>query len=162
MEKNEFSLESIKELYNNYIPKYNLPLFSNLNEMFDIEEVNCETDFLLRKIRNKIFEKISGYLRFIEVLINPSNPLLFFYNFIKKLDSKDKDRLKKLYETFGNYEIEVISLDLFYSEQKEAEFIIKAYDYFNSARFELYEILKKIQSGEDDNNKKNNSAAYFG
>ncbi|MFH1359392.1 MAG: hypothetical protein ABIH37_05880 [archaeon] len=154
-------LEELKKQYVPFKKEYNLPDFTDLNKQFDIEEIDIETDFLLRKIRRIIAEKIAGYLRFIEVILNPNNTPLFLFKLIKKLDSEDREKLTKLYEKLGSFEIELVSLDLDYDEKKEAKFIIKCYEMFNNDVKKDLSILISKMNNKDDNSKKVNGD-YFG
>jgi hypothetical protein len=157
----DFNLERLKEEYAGFKEKYNLPEFSELNKLFDIEEVEVETDFLLRKIRRVVSERIGAYSRFIEIILNPSNAPMFFFKLVKKLDSKDKEILGEIYEVLGDIEVATITLDLDYDEKKEAEFIGKMFHVFNDEIKEKF--LKTIErlSGVNDNSKKYNGS-YFG
>lgn len=152
------NLELLKQEYFIFKEKYDIPEFEKLNEFFDIEEIDVESDFLLRKIRRIISERIAGYLRFSETMLNPSNAPLFFFKLIKKLDENDREKLKKIYEKLGKYEIEIIKRDLKYSEEKEAEFIKKSYEIFDKQiSKEFLEIIKKIENGDSDYKENNNS-----
>ena len=162
MEKEEFNLEKLKKEYETFKPKYNLPEFSELNKLFDIEEIDQNSDYILRKIRRAMSEKTSGYLRFIETLLNPSNAPIFFFKLVKKLENEDKEFLSKVYDTLGNFEIEIISLELEYSEEKEAEFIKKVYNTFNDEiKGNFIKIIKRLENGDNDK-RKESSNSYFG
>ncbi len=156
------NLEELKVEYEKLRSKYDLPDFSELNELFDIEEIDIETEFLLRRVRRVVADKTTNYLRFVEIILNPSNSPLFFFNLIKKLNSKDKEILTGLYEELGKVEVETIALDLEYSEEKEAEFIKNLYNVFkHKIRIELLGVIRKL-SENSDNKKKENGGSYFG
>ena len=110
----------IIELIDKYKPlkeKYQLPEFSKMNELFDIEDIDPESEFILRKIRRTIADKIANYLRFTEIIINPSNAPMFFFKLLKRLTSEDKEGLSKIYESLGNAELKMLSLDVEYNEE---------------------------------------------
>jgi len=156
------SIEELKEIYLEFKEKYALPEFSELNKAFDIEELgDCETEFFLRKIRKIVSEKIVGYLRFLEIILNPNNAPIFFFKLIKKLESEDKGNISKIYEKLGNMEIEIVKLDLDYSEEKEAEFIKKIFDFFSNMKGEVLRVVSKMVNGKDSNSKKE-GREYFG
>ena len=122
----ESSLEELKKDYLALQGKYKLPSFQQLNEEFDIEKVaEHETDCLIREVRKAIMDKVIAYLRFIEMLLNPSSAPMFFFALVKGLTSSDKRVLERLYEKLGGFEIDVIELDCKYNEKDEAEFINK-------------------------------------
>jgi hypothetical protein len=156
------NLEELRRSYEKLKSKYDLPDFSELNELFDIEEIDVETEFLLRRVRRVIADKMTGYLRFIEIILNPSNSPLFFFKLIKKLDNKDRDVLSDLYEELGKVEVETIALDLEHSEKKEAEFIKEMYNLFNNkVKNEFLEVIKKFFEN-NDSKKKETNGSYFG
>ena len=161
--KKDFScLNELKEKYEVLREKYDLPSFYELNKVYDIEELDCESDFMLRKIRRFMSEKLAGYMRFIEVLLNPSNSPIYFFKLIKKLDESDREALNVMYDSLGKIEVETISLDLNYSEEKESEFIKKLYKMFNDEiREKLLGVLKKLGNGENEI-KKDVNGSYFG
>jgi len=126
MTQEDSGLEELKKDYEKLRKKYNLPEFKQLNEDFEIEKAaQHETDFILREIRKHMMDKAIAYLRFIEMLLNPSNAPIFFFALVKGLTGTDKRLLEKIYEKLGEFEINVISLDCRYNEKGEAEFIKK-------------------------------------
>jgi hypothetical protein len=159
---NENNLIQLQNAYKEFEKKYSLPSFTSLNEIFDIEEITLETEFLLRKIRRVIIEKISGYLRFVELMLNPTATPTFFYKKIKKLENTDREILTEMYETCGDIETENLLLDLEYSEEKEAEFIKKIHSVFHKKiKKELITIIQKLMINSN-NEIKYNKVSYFG
>lgn len=153
-------LDELKIQYGELSKKYGLVDFSELNEMFDIEETDTETDFLLRKIRRVIADRIASYLRFVELILNPSNAPMFFYKLVQKLEEGDKIILSEIYERLGNFEIEIIGLDLNYNEQNEVDAIIKMHKIFSEVKGNLLEIIKKLSNGVTK--KRDLNRSYFG
>ena len=154
----------IVELIDKYKPlqeKYQLPTFSELNKIFDIEDIDPETEFLLRKIRRTIAEKMANYLRFTEIILNPSNAPMFFFKLLKKIDSSDKESLSKIYEQLGNAELKMLSLDIEYNETEEANFINETYKSFTTEiKDEFLKIIEKLNNGEENSVRVNGS--YLG
>ncbi len=161
-DENCSSLDELKKAYNIFKEKYGLLEFSELNKLFDIEDIDVDTEFLLRKIRRIISERIIGYLRFVEVILNPSNAPIFFFKLIKKLDNSDREELIKIHETLGKLEIEIVSLDLDCDELKEADFIKRAADILsNQIKTPFMDVIYKLNNGEGTYKKENNET-YFG
>jgi len=154
----------IIELIDKFKPlkeKYQLPEFSKLNELFDIEDIDPESEFILRKIRRTISDKIANYLRFTEIILNPSNAPMFFFKLLKKIDSTDKEALGKIYEELGSSELKMLSLDVEYNEQNEADFIKESYKTFTKdIKEEFLKVIEKLNNGEDNSVKTNGS--YLG
>ncbi len=154
------NIEILKEKYEKLKSKYNLPEFSELNQLFEIEEIDCsETEFLLRKIRRVIINRISDYIKLIESILNPVNAPMFFYKFIKNVNEESKKSISEIYEIFGDLEIEVIKLDLEYNEKDEADFIKKCLSIFNDNKSRLLSVIEKLTSNKED---KKNSSSYLG
>lgn len=162
MAKEKSGLEELKKDYSELAKKYKLPSFKELNEEFDIEKVaENETECLLREIRKSIMEKVIAYLRFIEMLLNPSNAPLFFFALVKGLTSQDKRVLEKLYDKLGSLEIDVIGLDCNYDEKDEADFIKKLLVEWKSVKEDmsgLVEVLKRNWGQKSGKNER----GYFG
>ena len=154
----------IIELIDKYKPlkeKYQLLEFSELNKLFDIEDIDPESEFILRKIRRTIADKIANYLRFTEIIINPSNAPMFFFKLLKRLTSEDKEGLSKIYESLGNAEIKMLSLDIEYNESEEAKFINEMCKAFTTEiKSEFLKTIDKLNNGEENYVKVNGS--YLG
>ena len=154
------SLDELKQKYNEFRQRYGFPEFLEMNKIFDIEEIDVETDFLLRRIRRVVSERISGYLRFIEVILNPSNCPIFIFKLIKKINEEDKKQLSEIYEILGGFELEIIKLDLDYNENKEAEFIKKIHNLLtNELTRKLLKIIEKMGNHSEEKKEKR---SYFG
>src|SRR3989338_5772892 len=96
MAKKESCLNELKKRYKAVQDKYKLPDFSYLNENFEIEKLaESETELLLREIREIILEKAVAYLRFIEMLLNPSNAPMFFFSLVKGLSADDRKVIER-------------------------------------------------------------------
>jgi len=161
-ESNILDLQKLKKEYFKFKEKYSLPDFSELNRVFDIEDAYADSEFLLRKIRRVVSDKISGYLRFIEIILNPSNSPMFFFKLIKKLEEDDKKELTEIYERLGKFELDVVRLDLDYFESKEAEFINYVYKTFNEdVNKRLLDVVAKMGNG-GGGGEKQEKGSYFG
>lgn len=160
MEK-ESNLEDLKRDYKEIQKKYNLPSFEDLNQNFQIEKISeVETDYILREIRKFIADKFSNYLRFIEAMLNPMNVPMFIFSLIKTIGPEEKDKLTKIYKKFAKIEVEIISLDLVFSEDKDAEFIKKSYEVWEEVKKELSGILKVVE-GNWENKSQSNEKGYY-
>ncbi len=162
MGKEKSSLENLKKDYLVLQKRYKLPSFQEINEEFDIEKVaENETECLLREIRKSVMEKIIAYLRFIEMLLNPSNAPLFFFALVKGLTSQDKRILEKLYDKLGSLEIEVIELDCNYSEKDEADFIKKLFTEWKSVKDDMLKLVEVLRRNWNQKSGKNDKG-YLG
>ncbi len=146
----ERKLDSLKKEYKKLADKYKLPSFQQLNEEFGIERIaEQETETMLREIRKVVMDKVLAYLRFIEMIINPSQAPMFFFALLKGLDAADKKVLDELYSKLGKIEIEVIEIDNNYSEAGEAEFVKYVYNEWQGIKNNMKKISKSLKSSWD-------------
>jgi len=160
--ENKFDLAKLKETYRIFQKKYNLPPFEKLNEDFQIEKAaESETDFILREVRRYITDKFFNYLRFIESLLTPNNSPMFVFAITKTLGTKEREKLSGLYKKIAKIDVELIELDLQYSEEKEAKAIREYYEIWQEIKKELLEIVEIIQKNWDIK-AEDNGKGYFG
>ncbi|MCL5018351.1 MAG: hypothetical protein M1416_01130 [Candidatus Pacearchaeota archaeon] len=158
----DWNLGQLKESYNLFRDKYNLPSFEELNKDFQIEKVaEYETDFILKEVREVITGKFLNYLRFIESLINPTNGPMFMFAVIKTIGIGDKEKLSEIYKKIAKIDIDLIELDLEYSEKKEAEAIIRYHQIWQGIKKELLEIVDVIKN-KWDSKEENGKGNYLG
>jgi len=156
------NLKKFKKDYENIQQKYKLPSFEMLNQRFDIEKLaERETELLVREIRRAIIDKASNYFKFIEIFINPGAAPMFFVAVIKRMNGIDRAPLEQLYIELGKMEVDSIELENSYDEKKEAEFIKKANEKWDSIAKRFAELTAKMKkSFEGQEEKKDKS--YFG
>jgi hypothetical protein len=158
----EFNLTKLKETYEKLKLKYNLPLFKDMNENFQIEKITeSETEFILREVRKYITDKFFSYLRFLESILTPTNAPMFVFAITKTLGVEEREKLIELYKKIAKVELEVIGLDLIYSEQEEAEAIKKYYELWQGIKNKLLEVVEVIKKNWD-NKIEDNGKGYFG
>jgi len=158
----KFDLTKLKQQYKVMQEKYSLPSFDELNRDFQIEKATeYETDFILREIRRYVTDKFFNYLRFIESILTPNNAPMFVFAITKTLGIKEREKLIELYKKIAKVDIDLIELDIEYSEEKEAGSIKKYYEMWKSIKNELLEIVEVIKKNWDAK-LEDNSKGYFG
>ena len=161
MEK-KFDLDQLKKSYESLQEKYELPPFKSLNEEFHIEKIaESETEFILREIRICITEKFFNYIRFIESILNPSESPMFVFAITKTLGIKEREKLIELYKKLAKVDIDLIELDLEYSEEKEAKSIREYYPMWQEIKKDFIEIVNVIKKNWD-NKIEDKGKSYFG
>jgi hypothetical protein len=161
MDKEISNLEKIKETYEVFRVKYSLPDFAEMNSLFDIEDMDCETDLFLRKLRRAVSEKLIAELKLIEMILNPSSAPMFFFQALKNLNSEDKEFLNQKYQELGFLELEIFKLDLEYREKDEIEYIRRVYSWFLESKqgfVDFFEKFTKIPSSIKESTK----SSYLG
>jgi hypothetical protein len=133
MEEEKTCLDILKEEYSQL--GSDLPEFDSLNLDFQIEKLSeMETDYLAREIRKFVVEKFSSYLKFIESLLNPVNSSMIVFSIIKALNKEDKEKLIGIYKKLAKFELEVLKLDLDYSENQEIDFLKRSYNCWQESK----------------------------
>jgi hypothetical protein len=146
----KFDLAKLKENYRKLQAKHNLPSFDNLNEDFQIEKVaESETDFILKEVRTCITDKFFNYLRFIESILTPNNVPIFVFAITKTLGQKEREKLMELYKKIAKIDVDMIELDLQYSEEKEAKSVKTYYEMWQEIKKELIGIVNVIKKNWD-------------
>lgn len=147
MTDKESSLADLKQLYSPLQKKYKLPTFSDLNDDFDVEKLqDKETDHLLRLMRMVIIEKIANVVRFLELLINPSESptQLFIFAMLKNVKNDTRKDIEAIYKELSKIELSSLGLDIVYSEKDEAAFILEVSKVWNNEKPKIKEITKKL------------------
>jgi len=158
----KFDLTRLKKEYQILQERYNMPPFEKLNEDFQIEKATeCETDFILKEIRKYVTDKFFNYLRFIESLLTPTDAPMFVFAIAKTLGIKEKEKLIELYKKIAKIDIDLIELDIEYSEEKEANSIKKCYEMWQEIKKEFLELIEVIKKNWD-NKLEDNGKSYFG
>jgi len=161
MEK-ENKLLKFKKEYAKLQKKHGLPKFEEINQDFHIDRAaEVETDLPIVEIRKHIADKMAGYLRFSESLLNPTNAPMFVFSIIKTLGPEEKKRLSEIYKKLAKNEFNLIKTDVEYSEEKEAKFIKDSYAIWQDLKKDVLYILKEVER-KWDNKFETNNKGYFG
>lgn len=162
MAKEESKLEKLKENYKVIEKRYDLPSFEKLNEDFQIEKAaEMETDILIREVRKFMADKLAGYMRFVETLINPVNAPMFVFSIIKSLGPEEKKKATEIYKKLAKNEIKLIEIDTDFSEKTEAEFIRNSYELWKGIKRDILYITERINKNWD-NKFEVGTRGYFG
>ena len=160
--KEESKLEKLKKEYKKLQEKYKLPPFNELNEDFSIEKAaENETDFVIREVRRQISEKAYNYLRFIETLINPVNAPMSIMTLVKTFGVEEKNKLTEIYKKLMKNELDLISVDIEFSEKKEADFIKNTHKIWKEIKKDFMEVVKSVEKNWNTKTE-NGSRKYFG
>ena len=157
----EKELKEFKEKYELLAKQYSLPKFKQLNDDFDISKIDTNTETLLRDVRKMMVGKLSSVLQFVELLLNPSSGSMFHMFLVRGITNGEKERLDKLFEVIGAFEIDSFELDITYNEKKEAEFIKNTFSSWQTMKPELEGVISSLkQNWRKTTDKKGKS--YFG
>ncbi|MFW6233094.1 MAG: hypothetical protein ACOC3Z_00350 [Nanoarchaeota archaeon] len=157
------SIEELKEDYEILKNKYSLPDFTELNKDFSIEKISeIETELLLKEIRKFIADKLIHYSNFIEAILNPSNHSMFMFSFIRSICAKEKTKANEIYKELSKIRLQLIKVDITYSEEKEAEFIKNSFKKWKNIKEDIISILKNAEENFENKTPQCNNKDYFG
>ncbi|MEK6842269.1 MAG: hypothetical protein AABX84_00480 [Nanoarchaeota archaeon] len=158
----ESKLAKLKKDYKKLQEKYKIPSFEELNEDFGIEKASGEeTDILIREIRKQISEKVFNYLRFVETLINPVNAPMSIFTITKVLGIEEKNKLTEIYKKLVKSEVQMVSIDVDFSEKKEAEFIKETHKIWQEIKKDFLEVMQAVEKNWE-NKSEGKNRKYFG
>jgi len=160
--KKEHNLDTLKKDYKKIQKKHNLPDFERLNEDFYIEKISeTETDYLVREIRKYMSEKFSHYLRLVEAILNPTNVPLFVFSIVRIITKEEREKLVDIYKKLSKIEVELLEIDLKFSEEKEADFVNNSYKIWLEIKKDMLSVVDVIKKNWD-NKSESISKGYFG
>jgi len=154
-------LKDLKSQYAKLVDKYGLPGFKELNEAFEIDRIDRDTDCILREVRKAIMDKIVGYIRFMEMMINPSQAPPMFLLFLKNVDDKEKKIIEMVYKNFVELELHSLKLEVDYSEEEEAKTIKRILKVWNETKLDLRGTIEIMEKNWNSSSTKKEKG-YFG
>ncbi|MEI6849733.1 MAG: hypothetical protein WCK29_01715 [archaeon] len=153
-------IKDLKREYELLEKKYKLPSFKELNENFEIDKIDKDSDLIIRTIRKVIMEKLINSINFLEFLINPVNAPRMYMNYLKNISVADKEIIDEIYSAFAKISLDSLDLEVNYSEKNEAELIINVNKLWNEKKSNFSKILAHIKSPQPQEARKEKS--YFG
>lgn len=153
-------LKELKKQYVVLMKKYNLPAFADINENFEIDKIEKDTDCLLRLIRKVMMEKIINSLSFLDLLLNPVNTPRMYLAYARSLPIDDRKTIEEIYNVLGNISLISLDLEIDYSESKEAEMIKKIFASWQAQKSRFRKIMANMKIPNKLSAKKEKS--YFG
>ena len=152
-------VKDVKKEYEKFIEKYNLPSFNEINEDFEVDKIDRESDCFLRAVRKAIMEKIVNAIGFLEMLLNPMNAPRMYVPFVNTMAVADNKEIDELYNSLSELSLLSLKLEMGYSEKGEAEVIRKVFDVWQKEKVRFGNLVDKI--GQPVNSVKR-ERSYFG
>ncbi len=116
-------LDELKKEYGRLGKKYSLPEFGEVNEAFEIEKIDRDSDSLMRVVRKVMMEKVVSSLGFVEMLLNPMNAPRMYIAYINSMSVDDKKSIEKIYSDLARVSVDALNCEIDYSEKAEAEVV---------------------------------------
>lgn len=153
-------LKQIKTEYMNLQKKYNLPDFALINQDFEIEKIDKESEMFSRIVRKHMMDKVVNLLNFLE-MFSSTNPVPKIYmSFMKSMNSNDGKLIDKLYDSFSKISLQAMKIELNYNEKQEAELIKQIFSTWNNNKKDMQLLVDRIALPSPIVEKKEKS--YFG
>jgi len=138
-------LKDLKKNYEELVKRHKIPSFKELNEEFEIDRIERESDCPLRSVRKAMMDKIVKYIQFVEMLLNPAQAPPMFMMFVKNVNEKDKKSLEKIYENFIKLELSSLRLEIDYNEKNEALLVKKISETWGRSKLELRLVIEMME-----------------
>ena len=153
--------KDIAKVYDLLRQKHNLSEYEQIDKIFEISSIESP-EFLLRKIRRKIIEKLRAYIDVLEDLIHPNATVSALHE-CNYFNEQEKKKISDIYSRLMSYVRLSDILDIQLDEAKDAEFIKKILSDWESTKHDLISIFKTLQSSWTEKEVADKSIlAYFG
>ena len=151
----------IKTEYEKLQKKYKLPLYAELNQEFELGELE-KKEFLLRHIRRKMREKLLFFCRILEGILYPSDrsPLTAYESGF--FDDYTKLQLSKVHKTLMIFDRQSLLLDIDDSEEKTVEYILKLWKEWTMFKEELSRTIRIMEQSWEKTVEEKTTQGYFG
>jgi hypothetical protein len=151
----------IKTAYEKLKKKYKLPSFDALNNELEISEIESE-DFLLRKIRKKIAERIEITAEPISSLLQPSADSIIDMHECRFFTDKDKKKMVEIYKKLmilGRLSLEA---EMSGDDKTDANFINDFFKQWPELKKDVLHFIKKMKSCWEKETEIEEKLEYFG
>ena len=154
-------LKDLKSQYNVLTRKYKLPTFKEVNEIFEIDRIERDTDCILREVRKAMMDKIISYIRLVEMMLNPAQAPPMFMMFVKSISDGDRKVMEEVYKNFIELELRSLKLEIDYAEEDEAKAIKHIIDVWHETEPSLRSLIGIMEKNWNSKSEKKEKA-YFG
>ncbi len=155
-------LSELKQEYDKLRKEHDLASFDDMNNVFDIGKIERDSGNLLRDVRKLCSEKVSHYLRLLELMLNPGQASPMFLVLLKEITAQDKKVMDIIFNSFIELEITSYKLDITYSAEQESIFIKKVYSIWKERSPEIVHLIGILERNWKSVNKQQlKSRDYF-
>ncbi|MBI2548312.1 hypothetical protein HYW21_03095 [Candidatus Woesearchaeota archaeon] len=140
--------------------KYKLPLYKELDEEFEINDIETERS-LLGEIRKKIIDRIDPYLDILDKILQPDQVFTELYE-AKNFDEEEKKEMYVLYRRLMWYLRYATEVSVTNTEKENALFINLFWKEWPALKKKIAPIMKKVKEGWQLESEAQERLAYFG
>ena len=149
-----------EKAYSDLQRKHKLPGFKELDQEFDISEIECKGN-VLRQIVRKMCERLEQYIKLIDAVTHPEAITSNLYE-STALKDEEKIRLFELYKKLMFWHRSAILVDLNNSEQESATYIKDFLKEWQSLKSELGIVIEKLKKSWRKETGDKETLEYFG
>jgi hypothetical protein len=150
----------LKPAFDKLQKKHRLPSWDDLDSEFELE-TSDEPSFVMRHVRRRICETFEGYTKMLEDLLHPESAISALYE-LKVLDEEGKEQVFKIYKRLMMLLRYGLETALSRADEKEAEFIRRAYKDWMAVKPDFLAVATKLKSSWENDTDIMEQQAYFG
>lgn len=139
------NLVTLKKEYELYVKKYKLPSFDQLNDSFEIERYDRDTERLLRSLRKGMMDKIVNALSFVDMLLDPVHVARTYMRFVNNMTVDDRKLIETIYTSLAPLNILSMKCEVEYNEKAEALLIQEIYTAWENVVPSFKALLGRIE-----------------
>jgi len=153
--------DDIEKEYTKLCKKYKLPKFSDIDNEFEINDLE-NTRFFLRNVLRKVAEKLEFYGNLLNDLLQPDTASLSSMHETRFFHDEEKNSLHILFKKIMKSYRYAIELVLENDEKKQAEFLNSFFKDWLAMKRELLVCLDKMKKSWSSVATIEEDLAYFG
>jgi hypothetical protein len=154
--------KTIEQQYVKLKEKYDLPVYGELNRVFEIENIE-ETSFVLREVIRLMYDKLDKFAKALEEVLQPESHLAGLYE-SGQITELQKKGWYLLYRKIMKVNRKSIVLAAICDEKEEAKEIKDLWKLWNEIHKDLADFGNALTEawGNDDDEKADTRAGYLG
>jgi hypothetical protein len=152
--------KDVRSKYKEHEGKFNLPNFEKINNDFEVDKIERDSEAFLRAVRKVMMEKIVNSMSFVDMLLNPVNAPRMYYSYIKNMSLQDKEDIEKIYSVLADLSVASLALEIDTGDEKEAKLIKETYEKWSEIKPLFRKVIGHMMEPLENNTKKEKS--YFG
>ncbi|MBT7902385.1 hypothetical protein HN587_00875 [Candidatus Woesearchaeota archaeon] len=133
----------MKKEYGLIKKKFDLPDFNVMDDYFEISKAETEP-FILRNIRNKIYEYVEHSGSILDELIHPDSKFCIMIESSTFTD-QERDQLMVLYKQIMFFNRWAVEISIYDSDKENAKFIKSVFDFWKPFRKDLRKQVSKLK-----------------
>ncbi|HDM43607.1 hypothetical protein DRJ19_04970 [Candidatus Woesearchaeota archaeon] len=151
---------NIKEIYQKFKRKYNLPDFDDIDNEFEISTIE-EEHFLLREIRRKMHDKLSTLSKFLKQILFPEADIIDMHE-SRTFTDEEREKIYSLFRTILYLLRQNMLTALDESDQKTADYIKLVWQKWKTIKKESKWIIEKSAKSWTKETELKEELAYLG